>query len=90
MEFGLNLVAFALQVHAHTYTHTYPRRTKGDIKGFIGVTPFPNVMHCTSKGQDSKCDKFLFFSGVPLVECCPVDDTSPENTITGLPPVYRC
>jgi len=24
--------------------------------------------------------------GVPLLECCCVDDTSPENTIVGLPP----
>jgi len=23
---------------------------------------------------------------VPLMKCCPVDDTSPENTIVGLPP----
>jgi len=29
---------------------------------------------------------FFFFSGVSLMECCRVDDTSPENTIVGLPP----
>jgi len=28
----------------------------------------------------------FFFTGVPLMECCRVDDTSPENTIVGLPP----
>ena len=28
----------------------------------------------------------IFFSGVPLMECCRVDDTSPENTVVGLPP----
>jgi len=28
----------------------------------------------------------FFLSGVPLLECCRVDDTSPENTIVGLPP----
>jgi len=27
----------------------------------------------------------VFFSGVPLMECWHVDDTSPENTIVGLP-----
>jgi len=27
----------------------------------------------------------IFFSGVPLLECRRVDDTSPENTIVGLP-----
>jgi len=85
MEFGLNLVAFALQVHAHTHIpEAYQRGYKGIYH------PSPNAVHCTSKGQDSKCDKSLFFSGVPLVECCRVDDTSPENTITGLPPVFRC
>ena len=26
------------------------------------------------------------FSGVPLLECCRVDDASPENTIVGLHP----
>jgi len=30
----------------------------------------------------------FFFSGVPLLECCRVDDTSPENTIVGLPPSW--
>jgi len=30
--------------------------------------------------------KYFFFSGVPLLECCRVDDTSPEKTIVGLPP----
>jgi len=29
-----------------------------------------------------------FFSGVPLMECCCVDDTSSENTIVGLPPSW--
>ena len=28
----------------------------------------------------------FFFIGVPLMECWRVDDTSPENTIVGLPP----
>jgi len=28
----------------------------------------------------------FFFNGVPVMECCRVDDTSPENTIVGLPP----
>jgi len=28
----------------------------------------------------------FFFSGVSVMECCRVDDTSPENTIVGLPP----
>ena len=33
------------------------------------------------------CSTVPFFSGVPLVECCRVDGTSPENMIGGLPPV---
>jgi len=32
-------------------------------------------------------DIYLFI-GVPLMECCRVDDTSPENTIVGLPPSW--
>jgi len=27
----------------------------------------------------------FFFSGMPLMECCRIDDASPENTIVGLP-----
>jgi len=31
---------------------------------------------------------FFFFSGVLLLECCPVADTLPENTVVGLPPSW--
>ena len=30
--------------------------------------------------------QLFFFSGVRPMKCCRVDDTSPENTIVGLPP----
>ena len=49
------------------------------------------VVTCSHQLVDVTVDQhlpfeLLFFKGVPLLECCRVDDTSPENTIVGLPP----
>ena len=47
--------------------------------GYAIVTPLVCGMH-------ELLVSLHFFSGMPLLECCCVDHTSPERTVVGLPP----
>ena len=61
------------------------RRLEWDFK-YSGTTQCAPAIVSKYWTQNKRKQRYSLFSGVPLMECCHVDDTSSENTIVGLPP----
>jgi len=59
----------------------------GTMMGIMGQMPSLLFSACNLTAHPARLVDFLFFfTGVPLVEYCRVDDTLPERTVVGLPP----